>query len=468
MTQKPLIWWVRRDLRLRDNPALTEAARDGRPVIPVFIRDAIVDGTGAAARWRWGLGLAAFDAALREKGSRLIFRAGNPRDVLETLVDETGAEGVVWSRLYDPDSIARDTDVKSALKARDLRADSFAGHLCFEPWEVETQQGGFYKVYSPMWRAVKDREVADCLPVPHKIAAPEAWPESDDLADWALGRAMRRGADVVKHYVCVGEHEALLRLDRFLDSRIDAYKEARDHLAADATSGLSENLTYGEISPRRLWHEGRKHSSKGAEHFVKEVVWREFAYHLLYHQPKLAEENFREEWNDFTWRADNADAEAWRKGLTGVNVVDAAMRELYTTGVMHNRCRMIVGSYLTKHLLTDWRVGLRWFEDTLIDWDPASNAMGWQWIAGCGPDAAPYFRVFNPETQAEKFDESGEYRRLYLHGGARRNGRDPTVDFYDAIPKSWAMSPDDPRPKPLIDLKDGRDRALAAYAELKR
>lgn len=470
MNNSPIIWWVRRDLRLADNPALEHAVATGRPVIPVFIHDELIEDLGAAPKWRFGLGIEAFAESLAGVGSKLILRRGAALDVIKALVAETGANEVVWSRAYDPHAIARDTGVKSALKDMDVAAESFAGHLMFEPWTVKTKTGGYYKVYSPMWRAVKDTHVDACIAAPSKIAAPDAWPASDDLDDWAMGAAMHRGADVVAQYVCVGEAAAEARLMAFLDSAVDRYKAERDFPSIEATSRLSENLTYGEIAPRRIWHAGQRamaEGAKGAEHFCKELVWREFAYHLIFHTPQIIERNWREEWDAFTWRSESDDAEAWRRGMTGEPMVDAAMRELYVTGTMHNRLRMIVGSHLTKHLLTDWKIGLKWFEDTLIDWDPASNAMGWQWIAGCGPDAAPYFRVFNPETQGEKFDGEGRYRGLYLNGWKDQDGHSRTEDFFKAIPKSWNMSEDDDRPSRIVGLKEGRERALAAYSGLK-
>ncbi|MEM6620357.1 MAG: deoxyribodipyrimidine photo-lyase [Pseudomonadota bacterium] len=466
----PIIWWVRRDLRMSDNEALSAAANNGAPVIPVFIRDAVVDATGAAAKWRWGEGLGALDAALRKKGSQLILRTGDPLAVLRDLVQTTGARAVHWSRAYDPDSIARDKVVKAGLKGAQVGAESFPGHVLFEPWTVQTKAGGHFKVYTPMWRAVSGRDVPDALPVPHILAAPATWPPSETLTDWKLGAGMDRGAAIVARYACVGEHEARLKLDRFLRTGVAGYRTDRDFPALEATSRLSENLAFGEISPRQVWHAGRRAAADGAagaEHFVKEVVWREFAYHLLYHEPTLATENHRKEWDNFAWRGESDDADAWRRGLTGCEMVDAAMRELYVTGTMHNRLRMLAGSYLTKHLFTDWRIGRAWFEDCLIDGDPASNAMGWQWIAGCGPDAAPYFRIFNPDTQADKFDGNRDYRDLFLKGGNDRLGGQPAQDFFDAVPLSWGLSPDDPRPAPRVDLRAGRERALAAYADLK-
>ena len=470
MTNSPVIWWVRRDLRLADNPALAHAIAAGRPVIPVFIHDELIESLGAAPKWRFGLGISKFAESLEAVGSKLILRRGKALDVVKALIAETGATEVVWSRAYDPDAIERDTGVKAALKDMGVTGESFAGHLMFEPWTVKTKVGGFFKVYSPMWRAVKDTHVDACIPAPREIAAPAAWPESEDLKDWQMGAAMRRGADVVAKYVCVGEEAAEARLMAFIDSAVDRYKEERDFPSIEATSRLSENLTYGEIAPRRIWHAGQRamaEGAKGAEHFCKELVWREFAYHLIFHTPHIVERNWREEWDAFSWRADSDDAEAWRRGMTGEPMVDAAMRELYVTGTMHNRLRMIAGSHLTKHLLTDWKIGMKWFEDTLIDWDPAANAMGWQWIAGCGPDAAPYFRVFNPETQGEKFDGAGRYRGVYLNGWKDEDGQSRTADFFAAIPKSWGLSEDDPRPERIVGLKEGRERALEAYSGYK-
>jgi len=466
MTDAPLILWIRRDLRLVDNPMLAQAAASGRVVIPVFILDPETEALGAAAKWRLGLGLAAFSRALEGIGARLIFRRGAALPVLQGLIAETGAGAVHWGRLYDPEAKARDTGVKAALRAAGVDAVSHAGHLLFEPWTVETGQGGFYKVYSPFWRAVKDRDVAAPLAAPARLRGPQAWPASDALADWQLGRAMQRGADVVAAHVGVGEAVAQARLATFLDGPVEGYKIQRDLPYVEATSRLSENLTYGEIGPRSVWHGGMRalHEGRaGAEHFLKELVWREFAYHLLHHTPHITTRNWREEWEGFDWRSDNDDAERWRRGMTGEPFVDAAMREMYVTGTMHNRARMIAASYLTKHLLTDWRVGQRWFAECLTDWDPAANAMGWQWAAGSGPDAALYFRVFNPETQAEKFDPKATYRHRFIAELARVPGRD-ALSYFDAVPKVWGLSAQAAYPKRMIDLAKGRKRALAAYA----
>ncbi|APX25071.1 MAG: deoxyribodipyrimidine photo-lyase [Rhodobacteraceae bacterium] len=463
----PIIVWIRRDLRLSDHAALHAAGKSGRPVIPVFIRDHTVDDLGAAPKWRLGLGLAVYAEALAEKGSRLVLRAGPAREVLEALVDETGAGAVWWQRAYDPAAIERDTAVKSALKDRDIDAQSFAGHLLFEPWTVETKQGGFYKVYSPFWRAVKDTEVPEPLPAPSTLAAPERWPEGDALEDWNLGAEMRRGAAVVEPYVQLGEATAQARLGAFTGGKIDAYKDGRNLVSEDGCSNLSENLSLGEISPAQCWHAGLRAmeaGKEGAETWVKELVWREFAYHLLWHTPHLPESNWREEWDAFPWNEDERRREviAWKHGRTGIPFVDAAQREMYVTGRMHNRARMIVASYLTKHLMCHWKIGMKWFEDCLIDWDPASNSLGWQWTAGSGPDAAPYFRVFNPITQREKFDPDCAYVNRWIAEG-QSNPPKSALSYFDAIPESWGMTPDDDYPEPVVSPDEGRKAALSAY-----
>jgi deoxyribodipyrimidine photo-lyase len=464
---RPTILWHRRDLRLSDHPALDAAARRGGPVIPVFIRDNLVDKLGTAPVWRLGLGLGALGESYAEKGSRLILRAGPPLEVLRKLVEETGAGAVYWMRAYDADSVERDERVKSGLKDDGLEAKSFAGHLMFEPWSVETKQGEFYKVYTPFWRAVKDREVPEPLATPGKIPAPADWPASDSLDEWSLGAGMDRGADVVRPYVQLGESAAQARLGAFVSSKIGAYKANRDIPAVDGTSNLSENLALGEITPHQCWAAGMRALNDGkddAQTFLQELVWREFAYHLLWHTPQLETGNWREEWDAFPWNEDERKSEviAWKRARTGMAFVDAALREMYVTGRMHNRGRMIVASYLCKHLMCHWKIGKEWFEDCLIDWDPASNAMGWQWSAGSGPDATPYFRVFNPETQVDRFDKDRTFINRWIAEG-QDTPPETALSYFEAIPRSWKISPDDDYPEPIVGAKEGRQRALDAY-----
>ena len=467
MRKPPVIMWFRRDLRLGDHQALTAACNSGHPVIPVFIHDEVVESHGAAPKFRLGLSVADLAGVLKDKGSRLILRRGKALDVLRDLIAETGAGAVYWSRLYDPDSKARDMAVKSALKENSVDAQSFAGHVLFEPWTVETKTGGFYKVFTPMWKAVRGRDLAGTLPTPGKIPAPDSWPKSDDLDDWQMGAAMRRGADVLRPHCTVGETAASHRLGAFIAHRVGDYAKTRDLPGVDGTSRLSENLTYGEISPRACWHAGWRalHDGKSdAEIFLKELVWREFAYHLVHHTPRITSANWKEDWNAFPWNTDErlAEVKAWKQGRTGIQFVDAALREMYVTGTMHNRGRMIVASYLTKHLMCDWKIGMRWFEDGLIDWDPASNAMGWQWSAGSGPDATPYFRVFNPVTQLDKFDKDRAYAKRWL-AEPYDTPRKTALSYFDAIPQRWNMAPNDAYPDPIVPVDEGRQRALSAY-----
>ncbi|HKK98022.1 MAG TPA: deoxyribodipyrimidine photo-lyase [Marivita sp.] len=466
MAETTLVW-IRRDLRLSDHAALDAAIKRGGPVIPVFVRDDTVDDLGAAAKWRLGLGLEHYAKALENKGSRLILRAGDARAVIPGLVEETGATAVYWQRAYDPASVERDTDVKAALKDAGVEAESYTGHLMFEPWTAETKTGGFYKVYTPFWKSVKDRSVDAPLSAPSDIPAPDAWPESDSLDDWQLGAAMDRGAEIVRPYVQLGEDAAHARLGAFMSSKVAEYDTTRDLPAVDGTSCLSENLSLGEISPAQCWHAGKRaldDDKDGAETFLKELVWREFAYHLLWHTPRILDDNWREEWSSFPWNEDERKSEvkAWKQGRTGIQFVDAAMREMYVTGRMHNRGRMIVASYLCKHLMCHWKIGKAWFDDCLIDWDPASNAMGWQWSAGSGPDATPYFRVFNPVTQLDRFDKDRAYVSRWIAEGYS-DPHDDALSYFDAIPKSWSMSPDDAYPEAIMAPDEGRKRALAAY-----
>ncbi|MEL7025850.1 MAG: deoxyribodipyrimidine photo-lyase [Pseudomonadota bacterium] len=467
MGNAPIIWWVRKDLRLADNPVLAEVAATGRPVIPVFILDEVFEAYGAAPLWRFGLGAEAFSKTLSAIGSLLVFRRGKALEVLRDLSVETGADTVRWGRAYDPDQVTRDKAVKAGLIEAGVDAGSVAGHLLFEPWTAETKTGGFYRVYTPFWKSVRDRAVTAPSKAPDTLASPEDWPRSDDPASWRLDQKMQRGAAIVAPYLTLGEAAARARLDSFIADKIDHYDAARDHVAEDGTSGLSENLAWGEIGPRTCWHAGFaafREGRSGAETFLKELVWREFAYHLVYHTPHITTANWKPDWDAFPWNAEETDdVLAWKQGRTGMEFVDAGMREMYVTGRMHNRSRMIVASYLTKHLMSHWKIGLDWFADCLVDWDPASNAMGWQWSAGSGPDATPYFRVFNPETQAEKFDPGAHYRRRWIAEG---QGTPPAsaLSYFEAAPKRWSLDPKSPYPKPIVSAADGRTRALEAYS----
>lgn len=447
----PVLLWIRRDFRLGDHPAL-HAAMEAGPVMPVFVLDPETEALGAAPKWRLGQAIGAFRETLREHGSDLVLRRGPAAETLAAVAAETGARAVHWSRLYDRVARRRDEAVAEALGAAGLAAREHPGHLLHEPGSVATKAGEPFKVFTPFWNALGPRGVPEPLPRPARIPAPGAWPRSDSLGDWALGADMRSGAGVVARYAQVGEAAAGQRLRRFLVEAAAAYRSDRDRPDRDGTSGLSENLAWGEISPRTVWH-----AAEEVDAFRRELGWREFAAHLHWHAPDLDRRNWRREWDAFPWRRDNADAEAWRRGMTGEPMVDAGMRELFVTGRMHNRVRMLTASYLCKHLMTDWRVGLAWFAECLIDWDPASNALNWQWVAGSGPDSAPFFRVFSPARQAERFDPDGAYRARFLDPASPEGAA-----FFEAAPRGWNLDPA-ATPALRIEAAEGRERALAAY-----
>ena len=464
---KPIIYWMRRDLRLHDNPALHYAVQSGRIVIPVFILDKREKGLGAAPKWRLGLGLEYISGKFANIGSKIVLRSGEPETVINQLIVETDADTVCWNRLYDPISRLRDADIKKNLNDKGLRAISFSGSLIFEPWTVSTGAGGFYRVYTPFWNAVKVREVEAEYLAPKSIKAPVDWPRSDNICDWNMGKAMERGKEVVRSFVRLGQDQAIERLTKFLDDDVLHYADRRNNPSLMGTSGLSENLALGEISPKQCWHGGKRalyDGIMGAETFLKEIVWREFAYHLMYHTPHILDSNWKPDWDKFPWQTDERDpaVSAWKQGRTGVPFVDAAMREMYVTGRMHNRGRMIVASYLTKHLLCHWKIGQKWFEQCLIDWDPANNAMGWQWAAGSGPDATPYFRIFNAETQLAKFDPKKNYVNCWI-AELSQNPPKTAKYFFDAIPKSWNLNSQMSYPDAIVSMKRGRERALNAY-----
>lgn len=463
------LYWMRKDFRLSDNAALDRALEADGPVIPVCLYDEVAEGYGAAPKWRWGEAIRYFASALEDKGSRLILRRGSAVETLRALIAETGATRVVWGRQYDRAGKERDAAVKSALKDDGIEAFSVRNHTLFDPWDIESKTGTPYRVYTPFKNRCLERETfGDTIDVPASLKPPSDWPASDALDDWGLGDAMNRGAAVVAEYAVIGEEAARGRLGAFIQ-KVEDYNDARDRPDIFGTSRLSENLAWGEISPLTIWTavEGSKAAgTKGAQVYQSEILWREFAYHLTHYYPNIGDENWREEWNAFPWRGDTDDADAWRRGRTGITFVDAAMRELYTTGYMHNRLRMLAASLLTKNLMTDWRIGEQWFAECLIDWDPCSNAMGWQWAAGSGPDAAPFFRIFNPDTQQDKFDPKGLYRRQWLAETSDNPSKDAR-NFFDAIPHSWDMSADMKAPKPIVDLKAGRERALAAYKDMR-
>lgn len=462
--------WLSRDLRLGDNPALLAAIADG-PLLPVFLIDRMTRAQGAASRWRLARGLAAFDRALKERtgGRGLCILEGEAEEIFPPLMRRLDL-----GRLHQsdwPTAAMRSAQgrLRAALAAEGRSLILHPGHLLVHPRAVQSGTGGSYKVFTPFARAVERTGPESPAPdAPLRIAAFADPPAGIAPAALDLAPDMRRGRAALERFALpAGETAALARLDAFLDSAA-SYSENRDRPDIAATSNLSEHLALGEIGPRTLWARARMHArlapaqAAGIGKFLSEVIWREFAWHLLIAFPQMAEACWRPEWEAFPWRKDGPGLEGWKRASTGVALVDAGLREMWVTGRMHNRVRMVVASWLTKHLLTDWRAGLAHFADCLTDWDPAANAMNWQWVAGCGPDAAPYFRIFNPERQAEQFDPEGRYRRHWLAGFAGSPGPEAQA-WHDSIPLSWTV-PACWRPGPAAALSTGRAAALAALA----
>lgn len=464
------IVWFRLDLRLDDNPALTEAARS-RSVIPLFIWSPEASWSpGAASRWWLHQSLVQLDNQLRSFGSRLIVRRGEPLSVLTELLRETGANAVYWNRRYEPTE--RDELLKPALAELGVKAESFNGSLLYEPWQIQNSSGQPFQVFTPFWRECTSHEPASPVNAPVTIPTPEQWPESLSIEALELEPKIDWAAGMRAHWR-PGTEGARLRLEAFLE-RVGQYADDRDRPDLEGTSLLSPHLHFGEISVRRVYwacamkREVEGEDRRGIEVYLKEVGWREFAYHLLYHFPHTSDSPLRPEFRNFPWLEDAASLKAWQRGETGYPLVDAGMRQLWHTGWMHNRVRMVVASFLVKHLLVSWQHGARWFWDTLVDADLANNTLGWQWTAGCGADAAPYFRIFNPVLQGEKFDQSGEYVRRW-------------VPELAALPDSlihrpWEASPEVLKssgvrlgwnyPHPIVDHKTARARALEALSSI--
>ncbi len=436
----PVIHWFRRDLRLTDNPALEWAADQGQPLLLVYIHSPEEDGSwapGAASRWWLHESLQRLDRSLQDRGQGLILRQGKAAQVLDDLIQQTGASAVSWNRLYEPAPLERDRGIEAALRKQGLEVHVANAGLLIEPGEVATGQGQPYRVFTPFWKSVLQRLAQPRISPAAELPPPPRL-DSEPLATLGLhpGHAW---ADKLAGHWAPGEDAALERLEQFSASGLARYAQARDRPDLDGTSALSPYLHFGEIGPRQVMAEAGP--PEPGNRFLAELGWREFARHLLFHFPQSCDSALNPRYTGFPWRAGaeaREDLRAWQRGETGIDLVDAGMRQLWDTGWMHNRVRMICASLLTKNLGVHWLEGARWFWDTLVDADLASNSLGWQWVAGCGADAAPYFRIFNPDTQAEKFDPAGDYRRRWLSG---------------------------PRPTPIVDLKTSRQQALDSYAK---
>ena len=480
MNHPPALVWFRRDFRLHDNEALAAACEVKRPMIPVFIWTPEDEegewAHGGASRWWMHHSLQVLQKELHKHHSRLIICRGDAEQELERLIDETGATAVFWNRLYNPLTIRRDTRIKDKLDRHGLEVKSFSGELLFEPTEVRNKQGEPFKVFTPFWKHLLTLEEPPGPLLIPPFKNPEDWPESQSLEslellpkfDWAGGlRETWKPGEV-------GAHE---RLEEFLSDGLATYGSERNRPDLPGTSRLSPHLHHGEMTPRTIWHQVSHHMArnmsgegkKSARAFLREIGWREFSYHMLFHFPETIDQPLRENFRSFPWQYDERKLRAWQKGQTGYPIVDAGMRELWHTGWMHNRVRMIVASFLVKDLMLPWQEGAAWFWDTLVDSDLASNTMGWQWAAGCGADAAPFFRIFNPMLQGKKFDPEGAYTRRWVPEIARLPDKhlfSPWEASEEQLEQA-GVALGETYPHPLVDHFEMREQALAAFQKIK-
>jgi len=465
-----VLMWFRLDLRLADNPALRAAAETDLPIVPVFIWSPEEDDPppGAASRWWLHQSLSRLDESLRAKGLRLIIRHGPVAATLLSLAKEAAAGEVFCARIYEPSALAREAALAAQLQSHGIALHSCNSSLLFDPGSVRTTAGGMFHIFTPFWRACWNQHGSLRNPEqpPKKLRAPAHWPQSLAISDLQLEPKID-WAGGIRAAWSPGEEGARARLRTFAKESVSHYDKDRDRMDHDGTSRLSPHLHFGETSPTQIWH--ALADKPGAEPYLRQLVWREFSYHLLIERPDIITQPFYPQFRNFPWRNNMRWLKAWQRGQTGYPVVDAAMRQLWTTGWMHNRARLIVASFLVKHLLIPWQKGAAWFLDTLVDADLANNTMGWQWTAGCGVDAAPYFRVFNPVLQGGKFDPDGEYVRRWVP----ELGKLPSKWIH----KPWAAPPGalteaevklgKTYPRPLVDHAEARSAALAAFQQMR-
>jgi deoxyribodipyrimidine photo-lyase len=479
----PVIVWFRDDLRLSDHAALIAARDTGAALICLYIYDDTDTRRhgqrplGAAAKWWLASSLRALDADLKKLGQHLILRRGDAHTILPQLAHETHAKAVFWIDSEVPAEAARAHDVAEALQKVGAETHISPSDLLAPPRSIRTKEGNGLRVFTPFWKRVRAQgQPPRPLPAVKKLPPPVAPLKSESLKDWKLEPTHPDWAGGLRETWTPGEAGARKRLDDFLDDAIKGYSEGRDFPGRNHASHLSPHLRFGEISPRQVFHaanfaaEQHPALSRDVEKFLSELGWREFCRHLLFDHPDLHRRNLQSSFDDFPWRRNAKALRAWQQGRTGYPIVDAGMRELWHTGTMQNRVRMVTASFLVKHLLLDWRDGEKWFWDTLVDADPGSNPGNWQWVAGCGADAAPYFRIFNPILQGEKFDPDGAYVAKWVPELAKLP---PSL-----IHKPWEATPmelaaagvmlGENYPEPIVDHKAARERALAAYRKTRR
>ena len=463
------IHWFRQDLRLSDNPSLTMASKHNN-VLPIYILDEKNAGSysmGGASKWWLESSLQSLNKSIDGK---LSVYEGNAIDILKDIISRLNISGIYWNRCYEPWRIKRDTSIKKYLDEQNIRTESFNGSLLWEPWNIKNNNGQPYGVFTPFYRkgCLQQESPRKPLISPKKPRYFYDSQKSMDINRLKLLSSFSWHEKLNKHWV-VGEKGASIRLREFIDKGLPKYKKGRNIPSKNYVSRLSPYLHFGEISPNQLWHDIRNITDdENSDHFCSELGWREFSNHQLYYNPELPSKNLQAKFNNFPWIDDEIKLDAWKKGKTGIPMVDAGMRELWQTGYMHNRVRMVAGSFLVKNLRIHWNNGERWFWDTLIDADLANNSASWQWVSGCGSDAAPYFRIFNPVIQGQKFDAEGEYIRKYV----------PEIS---SLPNKYLSSPwDAPEqvlkdatiilgqtyPKPIVDLKKSRDEALVAFKSI--
>jgi deoxyribodipyrimidine photo-lyase len=476
----PVLLWFRRDLRLADNPALVAAVECGAPIVPVYVWSPADDGRwapGAASRAYLARSLSALDADLRARRSRLVVRQGRSEDILPGLVSELRATAVFANHRHEPAAAAADERVAERLASMGIPFRRSEATLLSAPGALRTRTGGAFQVFTPFWRAcLAHLHVPTPRPTPRGWRSPTHWPASLRIADLPLLPAHPWAARMLSHWT-PGEAGALERLRTFCAGALASYAQGRDLPGVDGVSRLSPHLHAGEIGPRQIWHAvmdwqdlGADGQVSAAEAFLRELGWREFSHHVLHHFPSTDIQPLRPAFRRFRWSRSHANLRAWQRGLTGYPLVDAGMRELWATGFLHNRVRMVVASFLVKHLLLPWQEGARWFWDTLVDADLAQNSLNWQWSAGCGADAAPYFRIFNPTAQAERYDPDGAYIRRFVP----ELGRLPTRYLF----APWTAPHVELRaagvilgetyPAPIVDHASARERSLAALAATRR
>ncbi|MCQ8781649.1 cryptochrome/photolyase family protein [Mangrovibrevibacter kandeliae] len=471
--RSPILVWFRQDLRLDDHPALAHAAETGRPVVPLYVLDEESEGLrawGGAHRWWLHHALDALGTALKEHHLPLVLRRGPALREVVDVAKAAGAGALWYNRRYGPGERAVDEAVAEALG--DLDCQGFTGTILHEPEAVQTGSGGFYRVFTPFFRKLQSLgDPRDPIDPPKHLKTNDTSVRSDRLADWNLLPKKPNWSGGIDEAWQAGEDAAHQRFAAFQEEILAGYKDSRNLPAEDGTSRMSPHLHWGSVSPYRLWHDAqaRGKGAEGAGAYRRELAWRDFNYHLLFHVADFTRANYDKRFDRFPWRKSPKDLEAWQQGRTGYPLVDAGMRQLWQTGWMHNRVRMVAASFLTKHLLIDWRAGEAWFWDTLVDGDAANNVSQWQWVAGCGADAQPFFRIFNPIGQSRKFDKGGDYIRRFVPELAAlpdkaihapwEAGEDVLDEAGVALGKTY--------PKPIVDHEEARKRALDAFAMIR-